>query len=463
MAKIRINPDIIDNYGNNIKGQAGHVLQRAESVNHAVMNAPSYNGQFGPKVRAIGASAHSAGRQHTERLSNQGQNLCSIGAHFRSVDMLQLYASGAYREFFSPDTESWFERKIREFRIHLTQRIQKNEEKLENLRKDEIWYSNEIASVLDKIAQKNRALAFILRGLIKRGDTAKLRDFIRRNRNLSVFFLGLPSYWQLNYLLQVVEIRDRKRKEIAKTENELESDRRLLEKFGGPLQPENEAKPEPTPVPAPRPMPQPVPTPPVPAPQPIPQPVPTPEPALPPGILPNTPQANAVTGPQAKIEAGYGSQVASINGANPYPRGPNGQLHNCTWYAWQAVHDASGGTISLPGMGNATDWLAHAQNQINSGNSAFRSINADPVKGSVIWMGGHVAFVESVQYDQNGFIKSMTMSDEHWGTPYKWNDLRQVSTSNPNVQRYTYTLTYDWFAKNYHKNGWRSINFNYPA
>lgn len=439
MAKIRINPDIIDNYGNNIKGQAGYVLQRAESVNHAAMNAPSYNGQFGPKVRAIGASAHSAGRQHTERLSNQGQNLCSIGAHFRSVDTLQLYASGAYREFFSPDTESWFVRKIREFRIHLTQHIQKNEEKLENLRKDEIWYSNEIASVLDKIAQKNRTLAFILRGLIKRGDTAKLRDFIRRNRNLSVFFLGLPSYWQLNYLLQAVEIRDRKRKEIAKTEKELESDRRLLEKIGGPLQPENEVKPQPTPVPAPQPMPQPVPTPPVPAPQP-----------------------NAPANPNGR--EGFGDAVADDDPVNPYTKSKDRhsndwtRLSNCTWYAWQAVYEWSGKNLQIPIYANASDWANIAQNALIRGETWIKSVNNMPEPGSVLCKDNHVCFVESLITEPDG-KQYVIVSDEQNGLKPGWPNgwMSEIKHSNPKVARWRIKLPLE-YAKT-----WRSINFNYPA
>lgn len=458
MAKIRINPDIIDNYGNNIKGQAGYVIQLAEAVNQAAISAPSYNGQFGPKVRAIGASAHSAGRQHSERLSNQGQKLNSVSVVFRSVDTLQLYAAGAYRNLFSPEVESWFERKIRELRILLTQRIQKNEEKLRKLKEEEAWYSNEIASVLDKIAKKNKLLAYILRGLIKRGDLDKLRNFIQRNRNISVFFLGLPSYWQLNYLLRVVEVRDRKRKEIAKTEKELISDRRLLDKIGGPLLPEKEEKPKPGdsfPLPA---VPE-VPAPPVPAPQPVPTPDPVPEPK----------PAN----PNGTDGECFGSKVSSVDPVNPYGRICSDGKHysNCTWYAWQAVYEWSGKKVQIPveqGEGGAEIWPDKARKALENGESWIKSINSTPEPGSVIFIKPqHVAFVESVQYDGNGNIVSMKMSDEQYyqNNFYKgWDGWREIKASDPLVKRYTYTIKYNQWIKDRFKEGsYCSINFNYPA
>ena len=72
---------------------------------------------------------------------------------------------------------------------------------------------------------------------------------------------------------------------------------------------------------------------------------------------------------------------------------------NCTWYAWQHVHDKAG--ISLPGWGNASTWYESAK-------KAGYSVGKTPKAKSVaVWSWvtggkdyGHVGYVERVKGDK---------------------------------------------------------------
>ena len=80
-------------------------------------------------------------------------------------------------------------------------------------------------------------------------------------------------------------------------------------------------------------------------------------------------------------------------GTNPY----YGGWGNCTWGAWQLVHDNLG--ISLPGWGNAGDWLWRAQNSgWNTGST--------PRPGAIVVSTHHVAYVTDVSADGSSiFVK----------------------------------------------------------
>lgn len=76
---------------------------------------------------------------------------------------------------------------------------------------------------------------------------------------------------------------------------------------------------------------------------------------------------------------------------NPYSKnGPYGT--NCTWYVWNQVKNKKG--LSLPGWGNAKDWL-------NSASKAGYETGSTPKAGSiVVWditSYGHVGYVERVE------------------------------------------------------------------
>lgn len=79
------------------------------------------------------------------------------------------------------------------------------------------------------------------------------------------------------------------------------------------------------------------------------------------------------------------------SGGNPY----YGGWSNCTWSAWQLVHDAIG--ISLPRWGNAGEWLANAA-------ASGYSTGSSPRANSLIVWGWHVGYVTAVDGD-NIYVK----------------------------------------------------------
>ncbi len=79
------------------------------------------------------------------------------------------------------------------------------------------------------------------------------------------------------------------------------------------------------------------------------------------------------------------------SGGNPY----YGGWSNCTWSAWQLVHDATG--ISLPRWGNAGQWLGNAA-------SGGYSTGSSPRANSLIVWGWHVGYVTAVDGD-NVYVK----------------------------------------------------------
>ncbi|MCX4364805.1 MAG: CHAP domain-containing protein [Bacilli bacterium] len=83
---------------------------------------------------------------------------------------------------------------------------------------------------------------------------------------------------------------------------------------------------------------------------------------------------------------------------NPYKK-MSSFGRNCTWYAWQHVHDKAG--ISLPGWGNASTWYESAK-------KAGFSVGKTPkAKSIAVWSWvsggkdyGHVGYVERVKGDK---------------------------------------------------------------
>lgn len=99
----------------------------------------------------------------------------------------------------------------------------------------------------------------------------------------------------------------------------------------------------------------------------------------------STEDVNAHAVGSGSTDVGY--IATGTGGYNPYP-GYN--WNNCTWGAWQACYNATG--ISLPGWGNAYEWLYNASAQGWATGSA-------PAAGSVCVYTHHVAWVAAVSDD----------------------------------------------------------------
>jgi len=105
-----------------------------------------------------------------------------------------------------------------------------------------------------------------------------------------------------------------------------------------------------------------------------------------------------------------------------YPRnGYGGVQSNCTWYAAQAVNQASNGDVSISGLGNATDWV---NNAINNGYKVDGNLEA----GSIVHFDfGHVGYIEKVETVGG---KTMVTWSEEQATgkpPPGWSNVKQIN------------------------------------
>lgn len=86
MTTIRVIPaDLLKNSYNIIR-ITDDLNKAASAVLDAANSAPSYNGQFGPKVKAIGISAQSSGARKSEALQENGKNLAVRAERFQIAD-----------------------------------------------------------------------------------------------------------------------------------------------------------------------------------------------------------------------------------------------------------------------------------------------------------------------------------------------------------------------------------------
>lgn len=94
-------------------------------------------------------------------------------------------------------------------------------------------------------------------------------------------------------------------------------------------------------------------------------------------------------------------------GSNPY----SGGWSNCTYGAWQALYNARG--ISLPGLGNASEWYSNAA-------SAGYSVSSEPTAGGIAVYRGHVAYVDAVNGDSVHIVEGGYSGhyNERWVSKY---------------------------------------------
>jgi hypothetical protein len=87
MSRIRVNPIELRNVAHEIEEVAQGYLSLAERALRATQDAPSYNSQFGPKVRVIGYDARARLNVHANRLSELSQELAQLAEAFERADM----------------------------------------------------------------------------------------------------------------------------------------------------------------------------------------------------------------------------------------------------------------------------------------------------------------------------------------------------------------------------------------
>lgn len=86
MTTIRVDPDELIESAETLNDLADDLERLAEQVLDAADMAPSYDGQFGPKVSSIAAEAFVAIRANSTRLDEAGSELHVIGEGFLTAD-----------------------------------------------------------------------------------------------------------------------------------------------------------------------------------------------------------------------------------------------------------------------------------------------------------------------------------------------------------------------------------------
>lgn len=86
MSRIRVNPDHLSSQEANISSIAAQTIRYADQVMKAANSAPSYGGQFGPKVKAIAAKAYAEGNNRRQVLSSHSEDLSRRSSIFKVAD-----------------------------------------------------------------------------------------------------------------------------------------------------------------------------------------------------------------------------------------------------------------------------------------------------------------------------------------------------------------------------------------
>ena len=84
--KIRVNPQNLLSNANNISSISSEFKRISRDVVKAANSAPSYNGQFGPKVKAIGQSAFSSASRYSTALDVNSDDLRRHAKKFIDTD-----------------------------------------------------------------------------------------------------------------------------------------------------------------------------------------------------------------------------------------------------------------------------------------------------------------------------------------------------------------------------------------
>ncbi len=83
---IRVNPSLLKDFVTTMKGVGSDVVALGSNAASAAQGAPSYNGQFGPKVAAIGAEAMSRVNAFTFHVDNLSDRLYQKAIEFQGAD-----------------------------------------------------------------------------------------------------------------------------------------------------------------------------------------------------------------------------------------------------------------------------------------------------------------------------------------------------------------------------------------
>jgi len=106
MSTIRVDPPSLSEKANELEQYAEQLRRLADRVVDSAEGAPSFEGQFGPKVRALAAQAHSDLSWRAATLHARAEQLGAIAAKFEQADL----ESVAGMEHLAISMQSWVER-----------------------------------------------------------------------------------------------------------------------------------------------------------------------------------------------------------------------------------------------------------------------------------------------------------------------------------------------------------------
>ncbi len=95
MAKIRVDPAILTSNSSTISSTASNVSAAGKLAQSAALTAPSYSGQFGPRVKAIGAEAMARAQSTTGSLNNSAFSLNTRANAFLNADKTYIKGPSA--------------------------------------------------------------------------------------------------------------------------------------------------------------------------------------------------------------------------------------------------------------------------------------------------------------------------------------------------------------------------------
>ena len=106
MTKIRVDPPLLREQAKVLEQHAEEMHQLAHQVLSSAESVPSYDGQFGPKVRALAAQAQAELSRRSADIHERAEQLGAIAARFEQADL----ESVAGMERLAVTMQSWLER-----------------------------------------------------------------------------------------------------------------------------------------------------------------------------------------------------------------------------------------------------------------------------------------------------------------------------------------------------------------
>lgn len=83
---IQVDPSLLQSGAKQIQGISGNISSSVKDLLSKIQNAPSYEGQFGPKIAEIGNEIGTRGERFSDVLINLGERLGLKGIEFANVD-----------------------------------------------------------------------------------------------------------------------------------------------------------------------------------------------------------------------------------------------------------------------------------------------------------------------------------------------------------------------------------------